>query len=150
MSNIPQSEPIADSTIKVPSSIRLVCEQEDSREGSYVVFKATVISDPPATGTVTFWEGNENLGIAILNDSGIAMLSVSKLALGTHAITAQYSGDGRFSESTSATVLHKVNSGWESLHHRVQSVATILALIGAAAWGLYTFCVHRQDLDQAK
>ena len=47
----------------------------------------------PATGNVSFTEGATPLGNAQLDGSGVATLTVSPLAVGTHTITAVYTGD---------------------------------------------------------
>jgi len=76
--------------------------------GSSVTFQATVtpraIGGNTATGNVTFMDGSTTLGTQILDGSGHASLTTANLALGTHAITAVYSGDTNFSSSTSAVV----------------------------------------------
>jgi hypothetical protein len=54
------------------------------------------------SGTVLFYDGATLLGSAQVS-SGKAQLSVSKLAVGKHTITASYSGDTTFMPSTSNT-----------------------------------------------
>jgi autotransporter-associated beta strand protein len=49
-----------------------------------------------ATGTVTFFEGLTNLGTVPLNGSGQAVLSISSLSVGSHNISANYSGDTNY------------------------------------------------------
>ncbi|HEY0757624.1 MAG TPA: Ig-like domain repeat protein [Acidisarcina sp.] len=64
--------------------------------GTSVTFTATVAGvtgAPPATGVVTFTDGSSVLGTASLSSSGVAMYSSTALTIGTHAITASYSGD---------------------------------------------------------
>lgn len=67
-----------------------------STTGQAVTFTATVSSDDgpvPAGGTVQFTDGGSNLGTPRpVDDSGVATLSVSTLAEGTHTIGATYSG----------------------------------------------------------
>jgi Bacterial Ig-like domain (group 3)/FG-GAP-like repeat len=58
------------------------------------------------TGSVTFLDGSTTLGSATVN-SGVATFNATTLAIGTHNITAQYSGDSNFHTSTS-TVLNEV------------------------------------------
>src|SRR5262249_22220377 len=67
-----------------------------------VTFTATVTSAAGTpTGSVQFKDNGNNLGTAqSLNGSGVAGLSTSALAAGTHTITADYSGDTNFSTST--------------------------------------------------
>jgi uncharacterized protein (TIGR03437 family) len=56
------------------------------------------------SGTVTFMDGTTTLGAAPLNALSASM-SISTLALGTHILTAVYSGDVNFSSSTSGPVV---------------------------------------------
>ena len=52
------------------------------------------------SGTVNFIDGTLDIGIANVN-SGRAILSTSSLSVGSHSITAQYSGDNNFNPSSS-------------------------------------------------
>src|ERR1019366_4122912 len=56
-----------------------------------------------ATGTVTFKDGVNTLGTATVSGN-LAAITVSTLALGTHSITAAYSGDSNFTGSSSGVV----------------------------------------------
>jgi hypothetical protein len=70
--------------------------------GQNVTFTATVTSTAGTpTGTVQFKDNGTNVGGAqTLNPSGVAAFTTAALTAGTHAITAQYSGDANFSAST--------------------------------------------------
>jgi hypothetical protein len=57
---------------------------------------------------VQFKDGASNLGAAVPLASGSATLRTSALALGAHAVTAVYSGDGNNAGSTSNTLTHTV------------------------------------------
>ena len=76
-----------------------------------VTLTATVRPVPPATGvadgTVTFKDGLTVLGTATLNAAGVATFGAT-LAVGTHSLTAAYSGSDNFSASTSAAVTETV------------------------------------------
>jgi YVTN family beta-propeller protein len=61
------------------------------------------------TGTVTFFDGANSLGSAVLV-SGTASLSTSALTLGTHSITAVYSGDANFSGSSSEALTEVISA----------------------------------------
>jgi hypothetical protein len=50
---------------------------------------------------VKFLDGAIAIGSATLNGSGVAKLTKSTLAVGTHPITAQYLGDAFSAKSTS-------------------------------------------------
>src|SRR5206468_11573755 len=45
-----------------------------------------------------------DLGSSPLNDSGVALLRVNTLAVGSHSLTASYAGDGKFGAATSAGI----------------------------------------------
>jgi hypothetical protein len=74
--------------------------------GSAVVFNASVQSRNGApTGAVTFYEGSNPLSPAIaLNNSAAASFKTNSLVVGSHSITARYSGDRSFTASTSSPV----------------------------------------------
>jgi hypothetical protein len=74
-----------------------------------ITFTATVTptSGSGPTGHVTFMDGTTTLVTVNLTD-GTALLPISTLALGSHSITAVYSGDANFSGNTSATDTHIV------------------------------------------
>ncbi|WP_213813889.1 Ig-like domain-containing protein [Glaciihabitans sp. dw_435] len=57
-----------------------------------------------ATGTVDFYEGSTLLGSAPIGD-GVAKKSLTVSGVGSHAITATYAGDARFTGSTSAATV---------------------------------------------
>ena len=67
-----------------------------------VTFTATVTpvsgSGTP-TGTVQFQADGANLGSAVTLNGGVATVSTSSLTVGTHPITAAYSGDANFDTS---------------------------------------------------
>ena len=71
--------------------------------GSSVQFTATVAPSPGALGTVTFLDN----GVAITGGSniavvgGVAVFSTTTLAVGSHPVTAAYSGAAGFAPSTS-------------------------------------------------
>jgi adhesin/invasin len=71
-----------------------------SKVGQAVVLDATV-SPSNSTGTVTFMDGATSLGTSPSLDLGKGSLTTSSLAVGTHTITAVYSGDGQVTTSTS-------------------------------------------------
>jgi len=75
--------------------------------GQAVTFTATIApvsgSGVP-TGSVKFDDGATQIGTGTLNSSGAATFSTSSLGVGSHSVTAVYSGDTNFSASTSAAV----------------------------------------------
>lgn len=54
-----------------------------------------------STGTVTFLDGTAVLGVGTVNGSGVAVFTTSSLAIGSHSITATYSGDPNYNLATS-------------------------------------------------
>ena len=83
-------------------TIGLVSSGSPSPWGQPVTFTATV-SPSVATGSVTFLDGTNSLGTALLS-SGTATLPVSTLAVGSHSITAVYGGSAGFASVTSDAV----------------------------------------------
>ena len=76
-----------------------------SVSGQTVTFTATVAAVSPGTGTptgtVNFTEGATTLASGVtLNGSDQATFTISSLAVGSHTITAVYSGDTNFTTST--------------------------------------------------
>jgi hypothetical protein len=72
------------------------------QHGKSVTLTAT-ISGTGATGTVTFKDGETLLGTSTLSN-GVATYDTSDLSVGTHSITAVYSGDANFASSTSSAI----------------------------------------------
>jgi hypothetical protein len=97
----------------VPTSTKLSSSSNPAASGASVTFKATIgpldLRITP-TGTVTFRDGTQTLGVVplggscfILISSCTASFTPSPLPDGTHAITASYSGDA-YSARSSATI----------------------------------------------
>jgi len=88
----------------------LTSSANPSNLGQAVTFFATVPSQGGATptGTVTFICGGTKLGVSSLNSSGVATLTTSKLAVGSHRVTATYSGNANFPSSTSQVLIQTV------------------------------------------
>lgn len=91
--------------IKYPTTTALTSSPNPSQFGQAVTFTAHVTSTGPApTGRVKFLDGTTGIGSATLNGNGVAKLTKSTLAIGTHPITAQYLGDAFSAKSTSSVV----------------------------------------------
>ncbi len=89
---------------KYPTTTTLHSSVNPSQFGQAVTFTAHVTSTGPApTGTVRFLDGTTGLGYATLS-GGVAKLTKSTLAVGTHPITAHYNGNAASSTSTSTVV----------------------------------------------
>jgi subtilisin-like proprotein convertase family protein len=76
--------------------------------GKPITFTATVAAAAPAsgtpTGTVTFFDGNVNLGSSSLQN-GVASVTVTLQVFGAHSITASYGGDATFNPGNSSAPL---------------------------------------------
>ncbi|BBI31924.1 Ig-like domain repeat protein [Cohnella abietis] len=77
--------------------------------GEEVIFTAnvagSVTGQPKPTGTVTFMDGADILDTVTLGGNGIAKLAKSDLPLGTHLITAVYSGDDKIYNTSNSSSL---------------------------------------------
>ena len=85
------------STVKVPY-------------GTSAAFTATIVSTNTPTGTVTFYDaGNGISTVAVAN--GAATAQFGNLTVGTHVITAQYSGDANNQASKTNGAINEVITG---------------------------------------
>jgi predicted outer membrane repeat protein len=75
--------------------------------GQPVSFVTSVTATGTPSGSVTFFDGTVLLGTVLLDGSGRATLT-SSLAVGSHSITASYSGDSSFFGRTSAIFTESV------------------------------------------
>lgn len=89
----------------VASTTTLTSSVNPSGFGQTTTFTATVTSG--ATGTVTFKDGATTIGTSTIVGN-IATLDVSNLTVGSHSITAVYSGDNYYFSSTSSAVTQVV------------------------------------------
>lgn len=83
-----------------------------SASGQMVIFTASVASTGSGvpSGTVQFVVDGVNFGQPVPLSSASASISTAALSVGTHTLTAIYSGDDIFAGSTSDVMLHKVNA----------------------------------------
>jgi hypothetical protein len=94
--------------------VQLSSSANPSKFHKPVTFTAAVTSSSGTpSGTVNFSDGSTLLGTGTLDAAGIAKLTTSNLAVGTHSITASFSGGGAFSPAQSNTVLQVVKPGEE-------------------------------------
>lgn len=94
------------------TTVVLTSSPSPSDFGQAVTFTATVTTGANTgnlTGTVTFSDGTTNFatGVAV-NAAGVATYTLSTLTVGSHSITAAYSGDTGHFASTSAPALIQV------------------------------------------
>jgi hypothetical protein len=80
------------------------------------------------TGTVTFKDGSTVLGtgtLQVINGIATATFTTSSLAVGSHSITAVYTGDSNFVTSTSAVINQQV----------LNATTTTLSAPSSSVWG---------------
>ena len=104
------TSPILVQMVRRTSATTLTSNLNPSIYGQSVTFTATVTgpSGTP-TGTVSFYEGTTLLGTGTLTGGVASMAPYSFLPVGSHNITAVYSGDANYVPSTSAVLIQVVN-----------------------------------------
>jgi autotransporter-associated beta strand protein len=107
------SSPLPQIVNKATTSATVTSSPNPAVVGQLVTFSASVSAVAPGagtpTGTVTFMDGPDPLGIVTLQN-GTATLSASSLSVTSdNTITAIYAGDGSFLGNTSAPYLQDVN-----------------------------------------
>ena len=109
--NLASTSPILNQVVNAPptGTIALVSSLNPSLVGQAVTFTATVTGNTP-TGTVQFKDGATNLGAPVALTGGSAALTTSALSIGTHPITATYSGDANNAGVTSSILNQVVNA----------------------------------------
>lgn len=93
---------------KVTTTTKLTVSPNPATVNQAVTLTAIIDPPTPPTGTVSFFDGGILLGIVPVSDF-TATLTISTFAVGTHSLTAVYSGDANFSGSTSSPVILIVN-----------------------------------------
>ncbi|NQX00789.1 Ig-like domain repeat protein, partial [bacterium] len=119
---------IKSTLVPLATTTTLVASSNPAAFGASVMLTATVSSSsgtPP--GTVTFLDGTSNLGTGTIDGSGVATLSTSALAAGTHSLTASYTATPLYLTSTSAALAQSI------LHPTVTSLASNLNPSNAGA-----------------
>jgi hypothetical protein len=106
----PSSGTVEQIVDRASTTTTLTSSLNPSNAGQPVTFTATVTStaQQTSTGNVTFKDGTTEIGTAALT-RGVASLTKSSLAVGTHPITAEYDGDSESAKSTSPTLDQVVN-----------------------------------------
>jgi uncharacterized protein (TIGR03437 family) len=93
---------------KFDTSVTLGATGAPYAQGQPAELTATVttsaITTNPPSGTVTFFDGGNNLGSAPVDATGKARLTTTMLEPGLRPLTARYNGDAVFNEATSATL----------------------------------------------
>ena len=120
--------------------------------GQTVTLSATVSSSTSSspTGSVTWSDGSTALGSASLSANGFAQLAISTLTVGSHSISAAYSGDFSFTASTSGALTQTVTRASTSTglasslnpagySQTITFTATVQNSIGGTATGSVSF-----------
>jgi hypothetical protein len=142
-------------TVKVSTTTTVTSSPNPSTFGQSVIFTATVSSSGGVpTGLVTFLDGATTpptmLGTGALNAPGQATFSTSALAVGSHSITASYSGDALRNPSTSSVLTVTVNKASTStsvtssqnpqlVSQPITFAATVASQFGGIATGSVIF-----------
>ena len=135
----------------IATSTELASGSNPSSYGQYVILTASVspVGPSPPTGTVTFLDGSNNIGTAVLI-GGVGVLSTNALVVGTHSITAAYSGDPSYVASISNPLnqVVKISSSTTNLtssanpsvqNKPVEFTATVLPSAGGTPTGQVRF-----------
>jgi Bacterial Ig-like domain (group 3) len=97
---------------KATATVSLEVSANPSAKGSPLTITANVkgakgLARP--TGAVAFYSGTANLGKAQLNNKGLASLTTGSLVVGSHIITAIYSGDSTyFAEDSANSIVESI------------------------------------------
>lgn len=107
---VPQTVLLSGSATQSAAVPDLNSSQNPSAYGSNVTFTAAVGagSTPTPTGTITFYDGATALQ-SVTMSGGSASYATSALSVGSHSITAAYSGDSAWVAKTSAALTQVVN-----------------------------------------
>lgn len=117
------------------TSTTLASSVNPAAAGQSVTFTADVVivGQPlvPA-GTVTFLDGSSVLGTASLNAAGLATLTSSSLASGSHTISANYAGSSATAASSSTPLAEMVNGTSASAPFTLTVAGTPTVVTGQA------------------
>jgi hypothetical protein len=121
------SNSVSETVNPIQTATTLVSSMPSSVYGQPVTFSATVIAASGAVpaGSVLFMDGANVLGTATLDAAGMATLTVSSLAVGSHTITATYGGSATDAPSS------------DSLTQTVGKISTSTALASSADPSVY-------------
>lgn len=104
----PSQDNLSLTVTSADGSLTLTSSESPAAFGDKVTVTAKVAGAAGAavpTGTVNLAEGNTTLGSATLDGNGSAAFSLPQLPVGTHTLTATYSGDGSYKTSSGSLVL---------------------------------------------
>jgi hypothetical protein len=104
----PRNNPVLLRASASSLAVTLSTGSNPSTLGDNLIFTATLT---PATGngSIQFLDGSATISGSIPLSNGTASFSAADLGLGTHSITARYTGDNRLSSSVSPALVQTVN-----------------------------------------
>ncbi|WP_341922218.1 Ig-like domain repeat protein [Polaromonas sp. YR568] len=105
--NTASSSALSQVVNQVSSSTALSSSTNPSSYSQSITLTATVTGSSPS-GSVTFKDGSTTLGTGTLS-GGVATLNVATLSVGSHSLTAEYTGDTNNAASTSSALTQTVN-----------------------------------------
>ncbi len=110
--NASMSAAVSLSSLMATPTVSVTPSPNPATYGSVITLSSTVagVGSTP-TGSVTFSTANGLLGSGSINSSGIAVLTVSTLPVGSYAISANYVGDTNYNPATSAPANLSVTKG---------------------------------------
>src|SRR5262245_51300748 len=126
----------------VGTTTAISSSQNPSSFGQPVQFAVKVTGLSP-TGSVTLFDGGTQIGTGTLA-AGTASFTVSSLAVGSHSLTARYSGDPSNAASTSAALIQTVNVPADSIKLREMQVSVtpmIAQISGQAIVGAIDYAI---------
>ncbi len=95
--------------VKQPVTIALVASPSTAVVTANVTLTTTITAATGTpTGSVVFYDGTTALGSANVGNTGVAIFSTTGLAVGSHSLSAQYSGDPTNAAGTSQAVTEVV------------------------------------------
>jgi len=155
------SSPLAQTVNPASTAVGLASSVNPSAYSQSVTFTATITPQfgGQATGTVTFKDGATVIGGGAVSGNS-ATFTTNGLALGSHSITASYSGDSNFTASSSTAVAQVVNQATSStvvasslnpalLNQSITFTATVTGHYGGIATGSVTFKAGSTTLGAA-
>jgi hypothetical protein len=132
MADLIYGEPQPATPTVTATTTTLTVQPTTATAGQAITLTATVRGAAGATGTptgsVAFRDGGTTLATVPLQANGQATFTISTLGVGSHTITAAYSGDASFAPSTSNAVPVAVNAAPASVPP-VPPVAVVPPLI---------------------
>ena len=110
------SSALTETIQQIGSTTLLAVDINPANAGATIHLTATVQMAAGATaagaltGQVTFMDSGTSLGTAAINTSGIAVLAINTLSVGTHSITAVFAGNTNYAGSTSPALSEVINA----------------------------------------